>query len=292
MAKRRIQSLNEYFAHSLDGDSYNSSNGVFKVNYLPYNDLSMSVGRDPDPSFEIKDSQYQIGDIVKGKVRGRKKEITGEVIETIKSQDGKFYKVRIRSPKNNKIYSLIPGSIEYVQDRGNSRNKMSVNVSSKEKSSQNLKYSGGNIIWGSFENEEEDGVPLENNKEIEGPMGTGIKIIIKDSIGSSEFPLDGFDFDENENIIKCKRISDYEELKNSIKAAECYCFFNSHEELKNEDTALKCILCVIFLEKKKELDAKKYIIRNFNTLAGTSYGEAKDDHEKNASEIIKKFSKM
>jgi hypothetical protein len=292
MSKKRIRRLYEYFASSLDGDSYNSSNGVFKVNYLPYSDLSVSVGRGPDPSFEIKDSVYQIGDVVKGKSAAMKKDITGEVVETIKSQDGKFYKIRIRNNKNNKIYSLIPGSIEYVKDRGYTRNPMAVNVSSKEKSSKNLKYSGGNIIWGSFEKEGEEGIPVENNKEIEGPMGTGLKIVIKDTIGDNKFPLDGFDFDETTSIIKCKRKTDYEELKNAIKATECYCFFINHEDIKNEDPEVKCMLCVLFLEKKKELGAKKYIIRNFNNLASVSYGEAKDNHTEKALEIFKKFSKI
>ena len=53
----KIKSLNEYFSQTL-GDSFNSSNGVFKVNYRSYSDLSLPVGRGPDPSLLIKDSFF------------------------------------------------------------------------------------------------------------------------------------------------------------------------------------------------------------------------------------------
>ena len=51
--KRRIKLINEQFAQSINGDGYNSSNGVFKVNYKAYSDLSLAVGRDPDPSLLV-----------------------------------------------------------------------------------------------------------------------------------------------------------------------------------------------------------------------------------------------
>ena len=61
--KRTIKLINEQFAQTLNGDGFNSSNGVFKVNYKAYSDLSMSVGRDPDPSLLVKDSAFQVGDV-------------------------------------------------------------------------------------------------------------------------------------------------------------------------------------------------------------------------------------
>ena len=41
---------------------------------------------------------------------------------------------------------------------------------------------------------------------------------------------------------------------------------------------------------KKELDAKKYLLRNFDKITGTSYGEAKDEYLEKAKEMIKNFS--
>ena len=40
MKKTHIKSLNEFYSQTLTGDSFNSSNGVFKVNYKPFSDLS------------------------------------------------------------------------------------------------------------------------------------------------------------------------------------------------------------------------------------------------------------
>lgn len=286
----KIKSINEYFAQSLDGDSFNSSNGVFKVTYHPFNDLSLAVGRDPDPSVEIKDSQYQVGDIVRGKGSRSKKKVEGEIVEVTKSQDGKFYRIKIQDHKTKRIIPLIPGSIEFIEDRGNSKNNMSVNVSAREKNAQNLKYSGGNVIWGSFESENDGEIPEENGKKIEGPMGTGITIVLKDSVNGSEHKLDGFLYDREKNTLECKRTNNYEDLKNSIKGAECYTFFNYHDDLQKEDDVLKCMICILFLEMKKELDAKKYLLRNFDKIAGTSYGEAKDEYLEKAKEMIKNFS--
>jgi hypothetical protein len=72
---KRIKLINEQFAQSINGDGFNSSNGVFKVDYKAYTDLSLAVGRDPDPSLLVKDSIFQMGDIVKGKVKGNDKKI-------------------------------------------------------------------------------------------------------------------------------------------------------------------------------------------------------------------------
>ena len=105
--KNTIKSLNEYFSQTISGDSFNSSNGVFKVDYKPFQDLSISVGRGPDPSILIKDSVFQIGDLVKGNVQGKKKKVTGEIIETFKQNDGKSYRIKIQGLKDKKIYSLI-----------------------------------------------------------------------------------------------------------------------------------------------------------------------------------------
>ena len=118
-------------------------------------------------------------------------------------------------------------------------------------------------------------------------MGTGITIILKDSVNDSEHKLDGFLYDREKNTLECKRTNNYEDLKNSIKGAECYTFFNYHDDLQNEDDVLKCMICILFLEVKKELDAKKYLLRNFDKIAGTSYGEAKDEYLEKAKEMIK-----
>jgi len=73
---KKIKLINEQFAQTLNGDGFNSSNGVFKVNYKAYSDLSISVGRDSDPTLLVKESSFQVGDIVKGNTKGISKKCT------------------------------------------------------------------------------------------------------------------------------------------------------------------------------------------------------------------------
>ena len=288
--KRRIKLINEQFAQSINGDGYNSSNGVFKVNYKAYSDLSIAVGRDADPSLLVKDSVFQVGDIVKGKVKGSDKKIKGEVIETSKSTDGKSYIIKIQSLKNKKNYSLIPGSIEFSEDRGNSKNVMGMGIDSREKNAQNLKYNGGNIIWGSLENKALDHpyIDTEGNS-VEGPMGTGWKIKFVDDIPSDNLIFNSVLADPSDNLISFSRKSINGSFKDILKAAEAFCYFCYHPELSEEPIDLKALLSVLFLELKNELEPKKHVIQHFPALCDKSYGESKDENIEKAKEIINRF---
>jgi hypothetical protein len=286
MAKNQIKTLNEYFSQTLSGDSFNSSNGVFKVNYKPYNDLSISVGRDPDPSLLIKDSVFQIGDIVKGNVYGRKKKAKGEIVEVVKSPDGKYYKIKIQDSTNKKKHSLIPGSIEFIEDRGNTKNTSSLTVSSRERMSQNLKYSGGNVIWGSLESISTSGVPIEQD-EILGPMQTGWKIKLQEEPVASANLFGSLLVDPDKALIKCHNKD--QDLINKIKAGESFCFLLHHPELKNLDNSIKLLMSIIFLEMRKENLAKKILVQNFYNITGKSYGEIKDKGTKEAKSLIQNF---
>ena len=169
------------------------TNGVFKVNYKAYSDLSIAVGRDADPSLLVKDSAFQVGDIVKGKVKGSAKKIKGEIIDTSKSIDGKSYVIKIQSLKNKKNYTLVPGSIEFCEDRGNSKNVMGMGIDSREKNAQNLKYNGGNVVWGSLENKVLDHPYSDIEGEaVEGPMGTGWKIQFSEDLPEEDLLFNSF----------------------------------------------------------------------------------------------------
>jgi hypothetical protein len=288
----RIKKINEQFAQTLTGDSFNSSNGVFKVNYKPFSDLSISVGRDPDPSNLIKDYQYQIGDFVKGSVEGKKNKIEGEIVSVSKEKDNKFSILKIKSFNDKKIHTLIPGSVELITDRGNSREILANNVTSQERGAKNLKYTGGNVIWGSLENDNEtiDGLNGNIEKEfINGPMGTGWKIIFTDNLPTENTLLNQFIIDPETNTIYSLRKDEIDELTDEIKAIEAYSYMLHHNDLKDKETALKSILSIMFLELKKELLAKKNLIKNFPKINNISYGEAKDLHWNDAKSIINSF---
>jgi hypothetical protein len=288
MKKNKIKTLNEYFSQTLSGDSFNSSNGVFKVNYKPYNDLSISVGRDPDPSLLVKDSVYQIGDIVKGTITGGKKKAKGEIIEMAKSQDGKYYKISIQDFSNKKKVSLIPGSIEFIEDRGNVKSFSGLTPSSKEKMSQNVKYSGGNVIWGSLESLSEEGFPIEQD-EILGPMKTGWKIRFSQEPIESPNLFGSLFVDPSKYLIKCHNKD--QDLINKVKAGESFCFLLNHPELKNLENHLKLLMCIVFLEIRNEEAAKKILVQNFHQITGKSYGETKDNNSEEAKKLIQQFLK-
>lgn len=288
--KKIIKSIDEQFAQSLNGDGFNSSNGVFKVNYKAYSDLSMAVGRDADPSLLVKDSVFQVGDIVKGKVKGKEKKIQGEIIETSKSTDGKSYRIKIQSGKNKRTYTLIPGSIEFCEDRGNTKNVMGMGISSREKNAQNLKYNGGNIIWGSMENKklEHPYIDIEG-EEVEGPMGTGWKVKFVDDLSDDNLLFNSLIANPDNNLITFSRSANNNSFKDILKAAEAFCYFCYHPELSEEPIDLKGLLSILFLEIKNELESKKQMIQHFPDLCNRSYGESKDEHNDRATSIINRF---
>ena len=291
MKKPIIKSLDEFYSQTLTGDSFNSSNGVFKVDYKPFSDLSIAVGRDPDPSILIKDSRFQVGDFVKGNVQGKKKKIIGEVLEVSKSEDGKFYIIKIQAERDKKSYTLIPGSIEFVEDRGNSTNIMGMNVTARERMAQNAKYSGGNVVWGSLESENRNILPLnpENDNSMEGPFGTGWKIKFVDELPEGNPVFNSLVTDNKEKIIFSLMNDDTDHLKNLLKAAEAYFFITDHDELKEDPMDLKTLMSIIFLEIKNELESKKILIKHFPESTGRSYGECRDEHFEKAKSMINRF---
>jgi hypothetical protein len=287
---RRIKLINEQFAQSINGDGFNSSNGVFKVNYKAYSDLSLAVGRDPDPSLLVKDSVFQMGDVVKGKIKGSKKNVSGEVIETKKSTDGKSYVIKIQALKDKKNYTLTPGSIEFVKDNGNTQNTVGMSISSREKNAQNLKYNGGNIIWGSMENKIID--PLYANiddEPVTGPMNTGWKIKFVDSLPKEDLIFNSILADPKQSLMSFSREVTNNSFNDILKAAEAFCYFIYHPDLGEYPIDLKSILGVLFLELKNENDAKKQFIQHFPDLTQRSYGESRDEHHDKAKSIINSF---
>lgn len=291
MKKPIIKSIDEFYSQTLTGDSFNSSNGVFKVDYKPYSDLSISVGRDPDPSILIKDSRFQVGDFVEGNVQGKKKKIKGEVIEVSKSQDGKFYIIKIQYKKDKRTYTLIPGSIDFTEDTGNIKDPMSMNVTARERMAQNTKYSGGNVVWGSLENENPGDIPFdpEYSQGIEGPFGTGWKIKFQEELPQGEKIFGELVSDTTNKIIFCLMDDNADYLKNLLKAAEAYVFLINHDDLKDSPMDLKTLMSVIFLELKNEQEPKKILIQNFPEITGRSYGESRDENLEKVKSMIDRF---
>lgn len=130
--------LNEFFQDvGVFGDTYGygGANGVFKVSYKPYKDLSVSVGPDPDVPRHIKGSQFQVGDYVIGRPINAKKMIAGMVIKNILSTDGKNYKyfvqIKTKNKKEEEVVEIVPSTIKFLDmgDRGHKQIAAQYNMS-------------------------------------------------------------------------------------------------------------------------------------------------------------------
>jgi hypothetical protein len=161
----KIKRLNEqYFGQSFSGDGYNTSNGVFRVHYKPYDDLSISRGRDPIPSQYMKGQEYQIGDKVRAKVVRSDEFITGNIVTMNRNSDSSEFLFTVKSDKTNKIYPVVTASIKTVRDTGYIPSITGVIDRTGQKMAMNMKYGGGRLIWGRLESEEtKDDILLTNN---------------------------------------------------------------------------------------------------------------------------------
>lgn len=121
-----ILTLNEFFDTGVFGDTYGygGANGIFKVQYKPYKDLSVSVGPDPRVPRNIPGSKFQVGDIVIGEPINDDKKVAGMVVKNILAPDHKSYRffvqIHTKGKKDQKVLELKPDTVEFVDmgDKG------------------------------------------------------------------------------------------------------------------------------------------------------------------------------
>jgi hypothetical protein len=159
-----------------------------------------------------------------------------------------------------------------------------------EKNAQNLKYNGGNIVWGSMENKIIDPLYTDIDDEpVSGPMNTGWKIKFVDSLPKEDLIFNSILADPEQSLMSFSREGTNDAFNDILKAAEAFCYFIHHPELNEYPIDLKSILGVLFLELKNENDAKKQFIQHFPDLTKRSYGESRDEHHDKAKSIINSF---
>lgn len=164
---RKIKRLNEAFAEDVSGGGFNSSNGVFKVSYIPYKDLSKPTGRDTTKNITPQ-AKYQIGDIVSGRTISNKK-VQGPIVRLEKRPDNKGTNFYVKDDKTNQIFKINPYSIFMVQDTGNMVSKSAINTSIAKTNTEITRYLNNPVAWGSFENKEHryNGVLNENLSSVD-----------------------------------------------------------------------------------------------------------------------------
>lgn len=146
---KRIKRLNEGFAEDVSGGGFNSSNGVFKVSYIPYKDLSKPTGRDALKGITPQ-QKFQIGDIVSGETMSRKK-IQGPIVRLERRSDNKGYNFFVKDTKTNYIYKINPYTIEMVLDTGNQVTRSTINTAVARATTDQMRYQNNPVASGSFE---------------------------------------------------------------------------------------------------------------------------------------------
>jgi hypothetical protein len=289
----RIKKINEQFAQTFSGDGFNSSNGVFKVRYKSYDDLSKAKGREINPFDTVKGEEYGVGDVVIAKVKGKK--IKAEILSSIRTENGKSLVFKIKSLDTNKTYKVPHYALEFYEDKGhvNPRNQGASTISNKQKFLTSLRYNAGNFIWGSLEsknnNMRKDTLLIEGSSDIRRPgiIDPSFHVVLVDESNPDytrhieNFKKMGIVYSVledkciyiNKKDPKFSKINDHHLLV--IEALE-----SAKMILKNSASVLdersKDILAAQILRKKGHKDAYRLIASNFENKHGISYGECAD----------------
>jgi hypothetical protein len=122
---KHIKSIYEFDTAFGDTYGYGGANGILKINYKPFNDLSVSVGQDPNIDTTVKGSQFQIGDVVVAQPLDSKKKLTGIIVRAFREPDNREFRYFIQvyniGKKTEKVIEVKSDSIKFAEggDHGN-----------------------------------------------------------------------------------------------------------------------------------------------------------------------------
>jgi len=293
----KIKKLNEQFSQTFSGDGFNSSNGVFKVRYKAYDDLSQSKGREIHPYDHVNGEEFQVGDLVLVNLGSKtKKKMKAEVVSSFRTEDGKTTKFKVKSTATNKIYAVPVYAIEFLQDNGNAITKKGANgstITNKEKWLNSLKYNNGNFIWGSLEskklNMKSDMLLKEGDSVMERPsiIDPAMSVVLIDDTHPDyathieNFKKLGsiYTIPENKSIYIHKKDPSFAKFNDNhlvvIEAVEIAKILSNKKDVMDEK--YNDVLAAQILRNKGLKEAYKIIASNFLKKYGTSYGECADE---------------
>lgn len=127
---KHIISINEFDA-GVFGDTYGygGANGVLKVNYKPFSDLSVSVGKDPNIKTDVPGSEFKIGDVVIAQKLDSKKKVIGVIVRSFRNPDNEQYRYFVqvynRGKETQKVIEVKSDSIDFAEggEHGNAQTK-------------------------------------------------------------------------------------------------------------------------------------------------------------------------
>jgi hypothetical protein len=122
---KHIKNINEYFDTGVFGDTYGygGANGVLKINYKPFSDLSIEVGPDSNVPRNIKGAQFQIGDMVIAQPinsKNKKNRKIGIIVRAERSENNKSFRYFIQvfniGKLTEKVIEVKPDAIEFINN--------------------------------------------------------------------------------------------------------------------------------------------------------------------------------
>lgn len=142
---KHIIHINEFDTAFGDTYGYGGANGILKINYKPFNDLSVSVGQDPNVPNTVDGSEYQIGDVVIAEPLDSKKKVNGVVVRAFRTPDNKEYRYFIQvyngKKKTERVIEVKGDSMKFGigGDHGNQEDKSRYKFNEVPKDSYNSK---------------------------------------------------------------------------------------------------------------------------------------------------------
>jgi hypothetical protein len=123
---KHIISINEFDSNAFgDTYGYGGANGVLKINYKPFSDLSVSVGPDPNVDRTVKGSEFQLGDVVIGQPLYSKKKVIGVIVRSFRNPDNQQYRYFIqvynKGKQTERVIEIKSDNIKFAEggDHGN-----------------------------------------------------------------------------------------------------------------------------------------------------------------------------
>lgn len=120
---KHLKSIYEDFAggDNAYGDTYGfgGANGILKIKYKPFSDLSVSVGRDPDIPNNVKGAKYQVGDTVIGRSIENNKKYKGVIVRSFRTPDNREYRyfiqVYTKGKKTEEVIEIKSNTIKFAE---------------------------------------------------------------------------------------------------------------------------------------------------------------------------------
>lgn len=126
---KHIKTINEFDSAFGDTYGYGGANGILKINYKPFSDLSVSVGQDPNMVTDVPGSEFKLGDVVIAQPLDSKDKVTGIVVRAFREPNNEqfryFIQVYNKGKKTERVIEVKSDGIKFAEggEHGNIQGK-------------------------------------------------------------------------------------------------------------------------------------------------------------------------